>query len=106
MLQVAKTEDQLLDEEEWEIEQLTYYKNEQIEKLPYLDAQIDDLGCELGDLKSERDEIVSIAKDYQKEINKILDKREDRDYQKYLRILWYKCLITENQTTLDFFMEG
>ena len=38
-----------------------------------------------------------------KEAKKILDKRIDREYQKYLKVSWYKCLITENQTTLDIF---
>ena len=49
------------------------------------------------------DKTVSVIKEYQKEIDKVLDKRLEREYKVYLKIPWYKCLITENQTTLDIF---
>lgn len=103
MLLKQKTEEELRDEEDWDLEQLEFEKRGQLEKLPYLDSQIDDLLCELGDLKGERDEIVSIAKEYQKEINAILNNRVEREFKVYSKVLWYKCLITENQTTLDIF---
>lgn len=99
----SETEEQLLDAEEWEIEQLEYNKNEELQKLSFLDVQIDDLKCDLADLEFEREEIVSEVKEYQKGIDEILKKRLEREYKVYLKVLWYKCLITENQTTLDIF---
>lgn len=103
MLQ-TKTEEQLIDEEDWELEQIQYNINEEKEKLPYLNANIDDLENELFELKEERDEIISIINEYKKGIKKIMDKRLDREYEYYLKVLWYKSIIAENQSTLDLWM--
>ena len=99
-----KTEEELIDEENWELEQLECNKREELQKLPFIDAQIDYLKCDLGELESKREEIIADIKECQKGIKKIQEKRLDREYKKYLQVLWYKCLITENQTILDLWI--
>ena len=88
-------------EEDTEMEYWGEQINDLGKKLPHLINVIDDLQCDLSEYESERDEIYEEIKECKIEYNKIKDKKEERDFQKYFKIPWYKCLITPGQSLLE-----